>query len=191
MITLILDNAFLSAIAAAICMAALHMLFNRINDHTETKKIIEFLRTDASYVFRSTHAISAATNLPKARVEALCARSKRIKRNEKNQQEIGRWAIHPGGTKILGSVQKCLELSDADIAHSWEVLSEYGNTLSCAVLFVLERMLYVTSKEQVVNSEIELTRHDSPSAEQASSPYAIALSFSPGVGVEGMLLEFT
>jgi alpha-pyrone synthase len=114
-----------------------------------------------------------------------------LKRNEKNQQEIGRWAIHPGGTKILGSVQKCLELSDADIAHSWEVLSEYGNTLSCAVLFVLERMLYVTSQEDLADTGIELTRHEKPSTEKASSPYAIALSFSPGVGVEGMLLEFT
>jgi alpha-pyrone synthase len=113
-----------------------------------------------------------------------------LARNGKESSEIGRWAIHPGGTKILGSVQKSLDLSERDIAHSWEVLAEYGNTLSCAVLFVLERMLYATSTEVVSQDRIELTRHDAPTSEKASSPLAVALSFSPGVGVEGMLLRF-
>jgi alpha-pyrone synthase len=114
-----------------------------------------------------------------------------LDRNGMTAAQIGRWAIHPGGTRILGSVQKCLELSDTDIAHSWEVLGEYGNTLSCAVLFVLERMLYVTSQEDLADTGIELTRQESPSGEKASSPFTIALSFSPGVGVEGLLLKFT
>src|ERR1035437_5972028 len=40
---------------------------------------------------------------------------------------IGKWAIHPGGKKILDTIQKQLELADTDLQYSRKVLSEYGN----------------------------------------------------------------
>jgi alpha-pyrone synthase len=88
------------------------------------------------------------------------------------KEDIDLWAIHPGGTRIVERSQKALGLRDDQVAVSWDVLRDYGNMLSASVLFVLERMLF--------NAE---TR---PSAEPLTG---IAFSFSPGVGIEGILFE--
>ena len=55
--------------------------------------------------------------------------------------EIGSWAIHPGGPKIIDSVQKALDLSEETAQLSRDVLSEYGNMSSPTVLFILDRMM--------------------------------------------------
>mgnify|MGYP002777012723 CR=1 FL=1 len=90
------------------------------------------------------------------------------------KENIDLWAIHPGGTRIIERSQFSLGLSDAQVADSWAVLRQYGNMLSPSVLFVLERMLL-----RVAGS----------AREPMNSLTGLAFSFSPGVGVEGILFE--
>lgn len=54
---------------------------------------------------------------------------------------VQHWAIHPGGRAILDKVQASLDLSDAQLAPSRDVLREYGNMSSATVLFILAKVL--------------------------------------------------
>jgi alpha-pyrone synthase len=90
---------------------------------------------------------------------------------------IDLWAVHPGGTRIIESVQSALGLSDTQVEPSWQILAEYGNMLSTSLLFVIERML--------ANQQNSCS--DAPKSPQGLN--GIAFSFSPGIGVEGILFE--
>lgn len=57
------------------------------------------------------------------------------------KEEISHWAIHPGGKKILESVQKELKLSAEDMSVSFDVLRRYGNMSSPTILFVLKEII--------------------------------------------------
>ena len=79
------------------------------------------------------------------------------------------WAVHPGGKRIIESVAQGLKIPEKELAVSWNILDQYGNMLSSSIMFVLEKMyrdLNTTNKE-----------------------YCIAISFSPGVGMECLLLR--
>jgi predicted naringenin-chalcone synthase len=78
--------------------------------------------------------------------------------------EIGSWAIHPGGPRILDQVAASLELPPAALEPSRRVLAEHGNMSSPTILFILERL-----------------RH-----QQAARP-CVALAFGPGLVVEAAL----
>jgi predicted naringenin-chalcone synthase len=54
--------------------------------------------------------------------------------------EVGSWAVHPGGPRILDAAAEGLRLSSGDLAESWEVFAEFGNMSSPTVLFVLDRL---------------------------------------------------
>jgi len=54
--------------------------------------------------------------------------------------------FHPGGPKLLETVQDVLRLDRSQLDHSWEVLRGYGNMSSATVLFVLERALAAGAK---------------------------------------------
>ncbi|MFP4013734.1 MAG: type III polyketide synthase [Chitinispirillaceae bacterium] len=56
-------------------------------------------------------------------------------------EEIEHWFIHPGGEKMLGNLQKALDLSDGQMSHAREIMHDYGNMSSPTVLFELEKML--------------------------------------------------
>jgi alpha-pyrone synthase len=86
--------------------------------------------------------------------------------------DIDAWAIHPGGTKIIESAKRSLGLDDTQVADSWAVLAKYGNMLSPSILYVLERMLL---------------RWETESHSQVQN--GLAFSFSPGVGIEGILFQ--
>jgi alpha-pyrone synthase len=103
------------------------------------------------------------------------------------QSQIDLWAVHPGGTRIIEKVQLSLGLSDEQVNDSWEILREYGNVLSCAVLFVMQRMLQrVDSKPR----DIDRQNPEFPDTLKSDLPLTgIAFSFSPGVGVEGLLFQ--
>jgi alpha-pyrone synthase len=97
--------------------------------------------------------------------------------NGLTKEGIDLWAVHPGGTRIIESVQRALGLSDTQVEPSWQILSEYGNMLSTSLLFVIERML---------------ANHQNSCPDAPESPTGlngIAFSFSPGIGVEGILFE--
>ena len=80
--------------------------------------------------------------------------------------DIGSWAIHPGGPRILSAVEECLNLSNETTAVSHAILRDYGNMSSPTVLFILDRM-----REQ-----------------QARGP-CVVLGFGPGLVAEAALLH--
>jgi alpha-pyrone synthase len=94
--------------------------------------------------------------------------------NQLTKESIDLWAVHPGGTRIIESVQSALGLNDTQVEPSWQILSEYGNMLSTSLLFVIERML----------SNCQTTGTDA-----TTGLNGLAFSFSPGIGVEGILFE--
>lgn len=54
---------------------------------------------------------------------------------------IDKWAIHPGGKKILDTIEKRLGLTDGDMKYSRKVLADYGNMSSPTILFVLNEIM--------------------------------------------------
>ncbi len=79
-------------------------------------------------------------------------------------RDIGSWAVHPGGPRVLSAVELSLGLPRGATDVSRAVLSEHGNMSSPTVLFVLQRLR----------------------AAGAPRP-ALALSFGPGLVVEAAL----
>lgn len=55
-------------------------------------------------------------------------------------EDIGGWAVHPGGPRILSGVQACLGLRDEDLVEAREVLAEHGNMSSPTMLYILDRL---------------------------------------------------
>ena len=49
--------------------------------------------------------------------------------------------FHPGGRKLIETMQDVLGLAPERFEHSWEVLRRYGNMSSATALFVLERAM--------------------------------------------------
>jgi predicted naringenin-chalcone synthase len=80
--------------------------------------------------------------------------------------DIGSWAIHPGGPRVIDAVGETLGLSQEQTRASREVLAEHGNMSSPTVLFILRRL------ERL----------------QAPGP-CVMLAFGPGLVVEAALLE--
>ncbi len=80
--------------------------------------------------------------------------------------DVGHWAIHPGGPKILSALEAAFGLKEGAADLSREVLARHGNMSSATVLFILKRML----------------------EHEASGPI-VALAFGPGLAGEGMLVE--
>jgi predicted naringenin-chalcone synthase len=79
--------------------------------------------------------------------------------------DIGSWAVHPGGPRVLSAVRDALGTTDDAVSVSREILSEYGNMSSATVLFILERL-----------------------RERGAPRPCVALAFGPGLVVEAALL---
>lgn len=114
--------------------------------------------------------------------------------HELTKQSIDLWAVHPGGTRIIERAQRSLGLSDSQVADSWEILRQYGNMLSPSVLFVMERMLSRCKKDSPSADEEHVGLGNpnddcKKSTEEMRALTGIAFSFSPGIGVEGLLFQ--
>jgi predicted naringenin-chalcone synthase len=79
--------------------------------------------------------------------------------------QVGQWAIHPGGPRILQACVEALELPPEAIAASKSVLAEFGNMSSPTILFILDR----------------LQRQNAP------GPWVL-LAFGPGLTIEAALV---
>ncbi|MFO7368979.1 MAG: type III polyketide synthase [Bacteroidales bacterium] len=95
-----------------------------------------------------------------------------IKASEKFKTDptfIDKWAIHPGGKKILDSFNKQMQLSDSEMQYSYKVLSDYGNMSSPTILFVL--------------NEIMQARH-------TEGETIFSIGFGPGLSIETALFTY-
>jgi predicted naringenin-chalcone synthase len=82
-------------------------------------------------------------------------------------EEIGAWAVHPGGKSILDAVERAFALPQGALAESREVLRARGNMSSATILFVLEQIM-------------------------ARKPHnGVALAFGPGLAMEGFRFGWT
>jgi predicted naringenin-chalcone synthase len=54
--------------------------------------------------------------------------------------DINGWAVHPGGPRVLGSVEKALSLRGELLKISRNVLNQNGNMSSATLVYILERM---------------------------------------------------
>ncbi len=63
-----------------------------------------------------------------------------LRRNGLSRQEIRFWVAHPGGRKVINSVQEKLGLSNAQVRFSKEIYKNYGNMSSATVVFVLDEV---------------------------------------------------
>ena len=84
-------------------------------------------------------------------------------------EDVGIWAIHPGGKAIVDKLERSLGLDPAQVRPSREVLRKYGNMSSPTVLFVLDEILRA------------------PAARGRDT--VCAMAFGPGLTVETTLLE--
>jgi predicted naringenin-chalcone synthase len=71
-----------------------------------------------------------------------------------NKEEITHWCIHPGGKRILSSIEKCSALTANDLQYSYRVLNDYGNMSSPTILFVLKEMIGSLQNEKEKRSNI-------------------------------------
>lgn len=84
--------------------------------------------------------------------------------------DIKHFAIHPGGRRILETIEQELGLTAHDNRSAYHVLREYGNMSSATVLFVLRELL------------------GSFTANDAGAP-VLSFAFGPGLTLEAMLLR--
>lgn len=80
-------------------------------------------------------------------------------------RDVGSWAIHPGGPRILSAVEEAMGLSRDDTGDARAVFAAHGNMSSPTVLFILGRLM----------------------ARQAPRP-CVALGLGPGLAAEVALL---
>ena len=64
-----------------------------------------------------------------------------LDRNGLRLSDFNGFLFHPGGRKLLETMEQVLGLSRKQLEHSWEVLRNYGNMSSATALFVLDRAL--------------------------------------------------
>jgi len=88
-----------------------------------------------------------------------------------DKQDIDKWAIHPGGVKILDAVQEVMSLDEHALDFSRNVLRHYGNMSSPTILFVLKEMWDRVDPE--------------------SDEMIFSAGFGPGLTLESLLIEQT
>lgn len=68
------------------------------------------------------------------------------------EEDISHWCIHPGGKRILQSVEKSNPLHQKDLQYSYRVLKDYGNMSSPTILFILKEIMdSLAQKKEEVN----------------------------------------
>lgn len=88
-----------------------------------------------------------------------------LHRHQLTIADVGSWAIHPGGARIVSAVERALGLDASAGRCARAVLAEHGNMSSPTVLFVLKRLIDA----------------------RAPRP-CVAIAFGPGLSVEAALL---
>jgi alkylresorcinol/alkylpyrone synthase len=90
--------------------------------------------------------------------------------HEVPREAIDHWLVHPGGRRIIESVQQALDLSDEQVGTSFEVLANNGNVGTPSIFYVLARTI----------------------EERAPAPgeHGLMVTIGPGVTVGLMLLRW-
>ena len=68
--------------------------------------------------------------------------------------DLSRYVCHPGGRKVLESIEMAMDLPPMALDHEREVLADYGNMSAPTVFFVLERVLKAGLPKRAVLSAL-------------------------------------
>jgi predicted naringenin-chalcone synthase len=131
----------------------------------QTLDDMSFTVTDEGfYMYLSSYV----PDVLKANIESFISRL--LARNNLCREDVKFWAIHPGSKKIVQHIQQQLELTDAQVQNSLEVLQNNGNMSSATVLFVLNCIM----------------QSDSPQP----GDYGVMMAFGPGLTMESLLIRW-
>jgi len=92
-----------------------------------------------------------------------------LKQNDLDIGDVEHLIFHPGGKKIIQTVEELFGKMGKNINHTKAVLQEYGNMSSATVLFVLEKFM---------------------AESQAKDSIGMMLSFGPGFTAQNLLLKW-
>lgn len=96
-------------------------------------------------------------------------------RHQMTKDDVGFWAIHPGGRAIVDKAQAVLGLPPEAVHDSLEVLRLFGNMSSPTILFILKRFV----------DRFKAGRERGESAPERG----VAMAFGPGLTVESALFR--
>jgi len=111
------------------------------------------------------------------RIESALSRWLRHWLKERNLDfsDIDCWAVHPGGPKIISSVQSSLDLTDQQLSVPLDILRRYGNMSSPTVLFILDEFKKAISESKT--KPVKTPQH------------ALVIAFGPGMVAEVVLVK--
>lgn len=93
-----------------------------------------------------------------------------LARHDLTPKDIRHWVVHPGGTQVLKTVERHLDLPPEKLQPSYEIFRDYGNMSSPSVMFVLDKVLRETRPQP--------------------SDKALLISFGAGFTAFAALVEF-
>lgn len=102
----------------------------------QEREALRFEQREGRLRNRLSRRVPVLAGREAARLFAAATRAAGVER-----AQITGWILHAGGRDVLARLRAELDLSEADVRHSAEVLREFGNLSSPTVLFVLERAL--------------------------------------------------
>ncbi len=89
-----------------------------------------------------------------------------LQQTNRTKEDVTKWCIHPGGKKILDTIQEQMKLKENALQHSYKVLQDYGNMSSPTVLFVLQKIM------------------DEITANESNNEVVFGAAFGPGLTME-------
>ena len=84
--------------------------------------------------------------------------------------DIGDWLFHPGGSRILKSIEKGLSIGREKLGASIGVLRDYGNLSSATIFFIIDSFIRSESKK--------------------SGSYQVIAAVGPGFGLDAILTQW-
>lgn len=94
-----------------------------------------------------------------------------LKNAKLNKRDISHWCLHPGGKRILASIEKSINITAVDLKHSYSILKNYGNMSSPTILFVLKEIM------------------DSLNSREEKDINIFGAAFGPGLTLETFILS--
>lgn len=77
-----------------------------------------------------------------------------LRRNDLRLDEIGAFACHPGGAKVLDALETAMGMKTGGLAESRAVLRDYGNMSAVTMLFVLNCMRDSLAAQRTLTSAL-------------------------------------